>query len=158
MKRSPIQRKTPLQSTTPLQARHALTRKAPLVARSGPKRTPYRAPRPSVTPAERWARKVVKARAEDRCEGCGRPGRLDYSHRIGRGVGGPWHPANALALCRRDHQFVGDQPHRARVERGWRLESTDNYLTFPAWIYGRGWVLLDDTGEMTPVRDIEETA
>lgn len=150
-------RRGPLRRGKPPQARTALARKTPFVDRSGgPKRTPFRPSKPTVTAAERSARKVVAARADGCCEGCGRPGPTDYSHRVGAGVGGPWHPANALALCRRDHDFIGAFPHRARVERGWRLQSTDNYLTFPAWVYGLGWVLIDEVGEYVPVRDIPE--
>lgn len=152
-----MKRSGPLKQSKPLQARTALTRKTPLVDRSGgPKRTPFRPSKPTVTAAERSARKVVTARAEGRCEGCGRPGPTDYSHRIGAGVGGPWHPANALALDRACHQWLHANPTKARLQRGWRLQSTDNYLTFPAWVYGLGWVLIDEAGEYVPVRDIPE--
>lgn len=150
-------RRGPLRRGKPPQARTALTRKTPLVDRSGgPKRTPFRPSKPTVTAAERSARKVVTARADGCCEGCGRPGPTDYSHRIGAGVGGPWHPANALALDRACHQWLHANPTKARLQRGWRLQSTDNFLTFPAWVYGLGWVLIDEAGEYVPVRDIPE--
>lgn len=108
--------------------------------------------RPTVSPEERSARQVVKARAAGRCEGCGTTGPTDWSHRIGRAVGGPWCPTNGLALCRvRCHRRVGEDPTAARDELGWRLRSTDRPVELPARHWQMGFVLLDADGGMTPV-------
>jgi hypothetical protein len=112
-----------------------------------------KAKRPSVSPEERRARQLVKARAAGRCEGCGTTGPTDWSHRIGRGVGGPWCASNGLALCRlRCHSgVVGDQPVAARDQLGWRLRSTDKPAELPAWHWQLGFVLLDADGGQVQV-------
>jgi hypothetical protein len=118
-----------------------------------------RASRPPVTPEEKWARDTVRARAAGVCEGCGHAPAEQYSHRVGRGQLGPWHPANALHLC----GDLGGRPGvlgchlwatRERVMSrsvGWVLYSTDDFLTFPALLHGRGLVLLTADGGYLPV-------
>lgn len=144
MKRSPLARRTPLAPGVPL------ARSAPL-ARTSPLRThaEFRAAyRPVVTVEERTARDVVRARSAGLCEGCGRAPATDYAHRVGRAQGGPWCPANALALCRLCHAWSHDQPVMARSV-GWLLRSTDDPLTFPV-LLPRGLVLLGTDGVYLP--------
>lgn len=164
MKRTPIQRKTPLQSTTPLQARHALTRKTPLVARSGPKRTPYRAPRPSVTPAERRARKLVRARSAGTCELCGIRPATNFQHRRPKSGQGTWCPTNGLDVCGFGnasgcHGRIHQNPAEA-YRMGWSVRRNHDPATQPVWLHGHGWSFLLADGSVEAVTDIpdEESA
>jgi hypothetical protein len=115
-----------------------------------------------VSAEERRARKLVRARSGGVCEGCGQAPATNYSHRIGRGVGGRWCPSNALDLCGSGitgcHGYVGARPKAARDERGWRLRSTDDPLTFPVLHAVHGLVLLDADGGFRPVEPIEDVA
>lgn len=150
MKRSPLSRYTSLVARTPLARSSELARTAPL-ARTSRLRThaEFRAAyRPVVTPEEREARAVVRARSMGLCEGCQRAPSTDYAHRVGRAQGGPWCPANALALCRGCHVWSHGTPVEARSV-GWLLRSTDDYLTFPV-LLSRGLVLLRPDGTFTP--------
>lgn len=153
-----LSRYTELRSTTPL-SRSELSRSEPL-RRALRLRTQaeIRASRPPVTPAEKWARDTVKARAAGVCEGCGAAPAEQYSHRVGRGQLGPWHPANALHLC----GDLGGRPGylgchlwatRERVMSrsvGWVIYSTDDYLTFPVLLPHHGWVVLTADGGYRP--------
>lgn len=145
----PPARRTPLVARTPLAPGVPLQRSAPL-ARTSPLRThaEFRAVRPVITADELTARATVKARAAGLCEGCQRAPSTDYAHRVGRAQGGPWCPANALALCRRCHEWSHGTPVEARSV-GWLLRSTDDYLTFPV-LLPRGLVLLGTDGTFTP--------
>jgi hypothetical protein len=84
------------------------------------------------------------------CEGCGQAAASNWSHRIGRGVGGLWAPSNGLHLCGSGttgcHGYIGAEPTLARDERGWRLESHEVPAEVPALHWLHGWVLLDDDG------------
>lgn len=111
--------------------------------------------RPPVSPEERLARKLVRARSGDVCEGCGQARATNWSHRIAKGQGGPWCPSNGLHLCGSGttgcHGFIEDEPTVARDQRGWRLKPTDDPLTSPALHWLHGWVLLDPDGSLTSV-------
>jgi hypothetical protein len=103
--------------------------------------------RAKVSPEERNARKVVRARSGGLCEGCGvRPAR-DWAHRVGRGQQGRWCASNGLDLCNPAgcHDRAHASPSWAR-ERGWILLSTQDPATEPALLAGRGWVLLNNDG------------
>lgn len=146
----------PLKRSTPLRSRTQLTRSTPAQRATHLTRVAVARRRARVTPEERHARKVVKARAEGRCEGCGKHGPTDYSHRVGEGVGGPWAPSNAMALCRYPcHNDLHRYPLEART-KGWYLRSHENFRTIPvrhAWL---GRVLLLDDG--TTIRYEREAA
>ena len=58
---------------------------------------------------ERATRAAVKGRAGGRCEYCGQAG-TDMHHRVARGRGGAWSPANIMLLCRHDHSYFTDHP------------------------------------------------
>ncbi len=140
MKRgSPLSRYTPLVSSVPL-------------ARTGRLRTlaEFRAHRPVITPEERRARGIVRARAEGLCEGCRREEATDYAHRVGRAQGGIWCPSNALHLGVACHRWSHTEPIMARSV-GWLLRSTDDPATFPALLPVVGLVLLTPDGSTVPV-------
>jgi hypothetical protein len=117
--------------------------------------------RPSVSPEERRARKLVRTRSGGACEGCDQAAATNCSHRISRGVGGLWCPANLLHLCGSGttgcHGYIEDEPTSARDERGWRLESTDIPTEMPVLLAGVGWALLDANGGVVQV-DAESAA
>ncbi len=148
-------------------------RKTPLVSRSELPRTrirthaEFRAHRPVITPAERHARDAVTARAQGRCEGCGRHGQTEWSHRIARGRGGIWCPSNGIALCgslaavlsgggdNTCHHFCHDQPAMARSV-GWIVRTNADPSTVPALLHGRGWTLLTADGLYVPAPEPTE--
>lgn len=132
----PLRRKTRL-SPAPLAAR--LTRRVQLRAR-----------RRAAGPEEKHARELVAARSGGSCEGCGRPGPIDWSHRVARSQGGPWSASNGLALCRPDHEWAHANPVEARSV-GWMLRRHEDPATAPALLHGVGWVLLGDDGSVTPI-------
>lgn len=135
MRKSPLTRYTELARTGPLPRVRTLAE--------------VRASRPTISRDERDARAVVRARAAGLCEGCQRAPATDYAHRVGRAQGGPWCPANALHLCRPCHGWCHANPAEARTF-GWLLRSTDNPLTSPALLYGRGWTYLTVDGLYVP--------
>jgi hypothetical protein len=58
---------------------------------------------------ERNTRAAVKGRSSGICEHCRMQRATDMHHRISRGVGGWWSPANVLHLCRVCHShFTGN--------------------------------------------------
>jgi len=74
---------------------------------------------------ERSTRAAVDTRSGGRCEYCrARPAR-DMHHRRGSGVGGRWHPANILHLCRKCHRFITDHPGWAH-SLGLRLKEAED--------------------------------
>jgi len=92
--------------------------------------------------------RIVKARANDRCELC-RATPVDMAHRVDASDGGPWAPANLIALCRRCHDWCHHWPLMAG-DAGWRLKSTADYLAEPVFLMteiGFRWVRLNDEGE-----------
>lgn len=145
----PPERRTPLVNRTPLTSTTPLSRSTPLPRSRVRTLAEVRASRPTVSREEREARKLLAARSGGTCEGCGRAPATDYAHRVGKAQGGPWCPANALALCRRCHEWSHGTPTEARSV-GWLLRSTDDPATFPALLHGRGLNLLTADGGYRP--------
>lgn len=58
---------------------------------------------------ERSTRNAVKGRSFNICEHCQQTTATDMHHRISRGVGGWWSPANCLHLCRVCHSHFTDK-------------------------------------------------
>jgi HNH endonuclease len=105
---------------------------------------------------KRWSeeagRRAVSQRSgaidsRGRCEGCGSAAPLDFAHRIRRSQGGPWSPSNALALCRRCHEFAHDRPLLAQA-LGWEVLPHVDLSRRPVWMIhremGPAWYLLID--------------
>jgi hypothetical protein len=154
-------RKKPLRNHTPLTPGGSLSRSTPLSRTSPMPRSSARvrtqeevraSRRPLVTPEERSARKVVKARSAGRCEMCGRAEATDMHHRKNRSQGGQWSPDNLLHLCHADHMSVTVSPALAR-SRGWSVRSTDDPASVPVWLAGRGWNLLTADGGTHPTTE-----
>ena len=59
---------------------------------------------------ERDTRAAVRGRSGDICEVCDKARATEMHHRISRGVGGTWCPANILHLCHRCHRQATDHP------------------------------------------------
>jgi hypothetical protein len=96
---------------------------------------------------------VIRARADDRCEGCATGSTLEASHRIARGRCGTWAPSNLLLLCHRCHQeWAGQHQFDARV-LGWFVYTDHVPAEVPVWRIHpyAGWWLLDDEGSATAV-------
>ena len=75
-------------------------------------------------------------------------------HRRPRGLGGSKSPAtgqasNALSCCLSCHDYLEKNRELAR-DRGWLVRQGANPCEVPVYRY-RKWVLLDDTGGVTPV-------
>lgn len=166
-------RRKPLTAKTPFKSSSSLSGGSPLAAgrglepgQKGLKRSKL-VPRPPVRiPEEDEARKLVELRSGGRCEGCGRPGPTEWAHRVSRAQGGPWTAANGLALCGDltgghapttgggCHPWSHSAAGRPICEkRGWILRRRDDPTTTPALIAGRGLVLLDAAGGVTPYRE-----
>jgi len=79
---------------------------------------------------EYTTRKAVAGRSCGICECCGRAKATDMHHRISRGVGGQWTPANILHLCRSCHGYITDHPNMA-YRRGLSLRHGDNPESIP---------------------------
>lgn len=161
--------------TKPIARKAELRNKSELRSTSKPARvadlsniTPTRRKHKVVDADELHARLTVENRAQGHCEGCGRPGRCEWSHRIGRAQGGPWSVANGLWLCgdltgghcppdangSRSHGG-GCHPwsHRNPVlaqQRGWILEPHQDPSLAPALVHGVGLVLLAADGGYLP--------
>src|SRR5436190_11746648 len=65
--------------------------------------------------ADKWARKVVLARDEYRCQKCGAtedgPWSIQWAHIITRSeLSIRWNPLNSMALCSQDHMAFGYDP------------------------------------------------
>ena len=143
-----IKRKTPLKSSPPKQS--APQRKKPISAgaRSPQRSAPIKSkPRP-MSAEERLTRALVSDRSQGLCEKCGTSKPLEKAHRIGRGVGGKWTPANILDLCHDCHHGHHATPAEA-YEHGWHLRSTQDPLRERVLIRKDGrydWAFLDDEG------------
>lgn len=109
--------------------------------------------------SEARARQLVRARSAGRCElqhptAC-RGGADGVHHRVKRGQGGLWSPANLLDACGSGttgcHGWTEAHPTLAG-ELGWALPSYADPLTTPCWlgwsVNGAGWWLLDADGCM----------
>lgn len=108
---------------------------------------------PERTEEEKAARALVRTRSQGFCElrlfGClGRA--TDYSHRIGRGVGGQWTASNGLDSCRECHAWCHRRPAEAK-DLGLMLESWQDPTVEPVAYQNAGLVVLDDLGYLWPV-------
>lgn len=74
---------------------------------------------------EHSTRAAVPGRSNGNCEFCGFRRAQDMHHRRGAGVGGRWHPANILHLCRYCHRFVTEHPTWAHA-LGLRLKEGES--------------------------------
>lgn len=166
-------RKSRLQAKTPFTSSSSLSGGSPLAAgrglkpgQKGLKRSKLVARPPVRTPAEDEARRLVELRAEGRCEGCNRLGPTEWAHRVSRAQGGPWTAANGLALCGDltgghaptagggCHPWSHSTKGRPICEkRGWILRRRQDPTTTPVLLAGRGLVLLDAAGGVTPYRE-----
>lgn len=117
-----------------------LTRRTPL-ARTPMKRTPPKR-------INRTAKAIVRERSGGWCEmrlpGClGRA--TDFSHRIGRGVGGPDTASNGMDAFRMCHGWCHSRPEEAKG-LGLMLESWQDPTNEPVAYQNAGMVLLDNEG------------
>jgi hypothetical protein len=69
---------------------------------------------------ERFTREAVVGRSGGVCERCNCARATDMHHRISRGVGGKWSPANIVHLCRLCHTVITANPEDAYKD-GWSL-------------------------------------
>lgn len=148
MMRSPMpSRRTPLNPGTSRLRRGALVRNAEKTRQAAvPKpRAPLVAKRQSVTPEERQARKVVRARSLGLCELDGRAPATEMHHRRNRSQGGAWTASNLLHLCSAHHLHVTTNPQASR-DQGWAVPSHREPSGVPVWLARLGWVFLDDHG------------
>ena len=91
-------------------------------------------------------RRLVRARAQDMCELCGRPGDDPHHRQItGMGGGGDHGAANILYLDRACHDAVHESPGWAR-EQGWLVSRWSDPRAVPVALRGRLVVFLDDDG------------
>jgi hypothetical protein len=149
-------RKLPLQRT-------AIVRKTPMPRAGKPlKRGPVKPRRQvSVTPEERRARKLVKARGEfDNvrvCELCFANRATNYQHRKNKAqcsTAEMWTPVNGLDVCGSGttgcHGWIHSNPTKAR-ELGWMVGREEDPAEVPVLLCQYGWVLLDSDGGWEPV-------
>lgn len=79
---------------------------------------------------ERATREAVVGRSNGMCEFCRYARASDMHHRKSRGVGGKWHPANIIHLCRPCHATATANPEDARSS-GVIVESHRDPSTVP---------------------------
>lgn len=146
-----LQAKTELKpGSSALSRRTPLTSSRSLEAGKGLKRSELVSKRPTVTPEERRAHRIVKARpADGLCERCGRRPGTDYCHRVGAAQGGAYCPTNAWWGCRSCHRDCHLNPTIA-YEQGWHLKRHQHPATEPIWLAGLGRVLLRPDGTTVP--------
>lgn len=99
------------------------------------------------------AKAIVRVRSGGYCEmrlsGClGRA--TDFSHRIGRGVGGADTPSNGMDACRICHQWCHANPAEAK-DLNLMLESWQDPTVEPVAYQNAGFVRLDNEGGLWPV-------
>lgn len=147
MKRGgPIARKTPLRNKTPLVSKSELPRFGnPL------RRTPFVPKAPKVSPAERRARKLLKARSGGICEAHGNHPATDASHRVARSQGGEWAVHNLLHLCHEAHMWCHSYPLQARA-LGWMLQRHEDPAEVPAYLLEHGLTRLLPDGTTQPLQ------
>lgn len=94
---------------------------------------------------ERSTRAAVAGRAGGRCEYCGQAG-AEMHHRVARGRGGRWSPANIIFLCGGDHRYFTDHPKLA-YRAGISVRSNQNPAQVPVLTrFGQLWL----SDEITP--------
>lgn len=103
--------------------------------------------RAKVSPEKRDAKKILRARSDGVCEGCGRNPASDFSHRVKASQGGSYCPTNGLDLCRPCHTWLHDNETEAE-KLGWLLRSHQDPADVPAWLFGRGLVFLRADGSI----------
>lgn len=157
-----IPRRKPLMSTTELKrtsglARTPLTRTTPLRSTG-----PTKAKRRDTGPCEA-VRLLVRGRAGDRCEACGRRGELlDQHHRRPRGLGGSSdpatnRPANLVLLCRQCHRWV--EAHRSvALDMGWLVLQGHDPASVPLLVFPDRLVLLTVDGRYVDYQDPQKGA
>jgi hypothetical protein len=150
-----------LTSQTPMKPGNGLTRRPPVPSPREPSErppVPRQEPRKAkaVTPEERRAKRIVKARSGGFCEmGCGMPA-VDWSHRRSVAQGGQWRPSNGLHACRRCHAACEVTAPLLADLGGWRIVHRDpDPATAPVYLQARkgmpaGWYFLNDDGGWTP--------
>ncbi len=118
--------------------------------------TPLRPPLPPSVFTEKESRRIVAERSMGMCE-LALPGVCEgrsagVHHRVKRGQGGPWAPANLLAACGSGttgcHGWAEAHPTQAN-EVGISLWSTQDYLAVPVvmrWMNEVSTWLLDNEG------------
>lgn len=118
---------------------------------------PLKAKRPTMSAAERLAKRITRARSGGWCE-IRLPGvcvgrALDFSHRIAAGRGGKWLASNGLDACRFCHEAITNtRGKRAEYERlGYIVRTGADTTAVPVWLNGERWVLLDDSGNYVEV-------
>ena len=108
--------------------------------------------KPKISDEEKQARALVRERSGGYCEmrlfGCWDVA-MDFSHRIGRGVGGPWSASNGLDACRMCHNWCHMRPAEAK-ELGLMLEGWQDPTVEPVAYQNAGFVRLDDGGGIWP--------
>lgn len=102
---------------------------------------------------ERQARVIIAERCGGRCERCGAP-QYTVHHRRKKSQGGPWEPANLLALCGSGttgcHGFVEANPKFAH-DMGYWLRHGEHYELTAVWLWGRWMLPPNDGGPMVEV-------
>lgn len=105
-------------------------------------------------PTEASGKRLVKARADGMCEGCGLVVGQSWSHRIPKGVGGLWSASNGLWLCGSGttgcHGRL-EADRRAHRPLGWDVPRRRDTTTTEVVIWQRGArirALLDNSGDL----------
>lgn len=98
---------------------------------------------------ERECRRIVTERAQGRCERCGFYRPLTMHHRRKRSQGGPWSPANIVAVCGHGtlgcHGRVEAQPAEANAEGFWLMAGEPPHTPLR---YRGHWAVLTDDGRV----------
>jgi hypothetical protein len=91
--------------------------------------------------SEQRGRAIVYERSQRTCEVCGRPAHTVH-HRVKRGQGGTWDPANLLSVCgdgtRFCHGWIEANPAHAMTLGLWVRSGTDP-STVPAYLHPHSW-------------------
>jgi hypothetical protein len=118
-------------------------------------------PKRRVVAAKRDAYALVDARAGGFCEMCGIPapvGAREHSHRSHAGHGGApstLRASNLLLSCWRCNRTLSDDADFGETGRGrgWLIGRGADPTTTPVYVFGRGWVLINDEGTYTPTKE-----
>lgn len=162
-KGKPLRRRTGLKTNTPLRTTKPLKRVSIVPGKSTVNPTRMKPWRPTQTPEERAARKIVQKRSlVDGVRMCelAIPGTClgratNYSHRVNASQGGLYAAGWALDSCGSGTTGCHGNLHASPAkgyENGWLVKSWDNPLTRPVLYRGR-WVLLDNDGRVFPSPD-----
>lgn len=107
-------------------------------------------------------REVVINRALMTCEKCSAAvsqWSSQLHHRQPRGAGGCRDPevnspANLLLLCRSCHAWI-ESNRTTSYEQGWLVRRGHDPAKSPVWLAGRGFVFLDQHGDVEEAPDVE---